>query len=200
MVNVIDTPIITTSNTFANTGKIAVRSASACLCAVACLTGALSSAALPSVQPFYSTKVGLASTNFTQELVYDNGGLSVYFTSVGDAAVNPGARENLSILSELAQLESDWNSNGAAGFSAQLIARCRDLVKGFNNQPDIFPTAQGSIQFEWDNDIGDYLEIELFENSRCQMALRKADGTWVEHVIEYTAIGDYVEEFFAASV
>ena len=199
MVNVIDSPIIATNNTYANTGKIAIRSAGACLCAVMCLTGALSSASVPSSQPIYSSKVGLVSTIPTQALVYDNGGLSVYFTSAGDVTVNPSVRRNLRILSELAQLENNWNDNGAAGFSEQLIARCRDLVNILNNQPDIFPTAQGSIQFEWENEFGDYLEIELFENACYQMSLRKANGTWAEQVIDYTAIGDYVEDFFATS-
>lgn len=200
MVNVIDAPIIATNNTYSNTGKIKIRSASACICAVVCLTGALSSASVPSSHPIYSSKIGLVSTNPTQSLVYDNGGLSVYLTSAGDATVNPDVRRNLGAISELAQLKSNWDNNGAEAFSAQLIARCRNLVNTLTHQPDIFPTAQASIQFEWENEIGDYLEIELFENEQYQMALRQANGTWIEQEIDYTAIGDCVEKFFTISV
>lgn len=201
MVNVIDSPVVTTATRPSSAGKVDIRFAGACLCAAACLTGVMSSPSVPMVsKPIYSSRATLTSTNPTPTLVYDNGDFTVFFTNVGGASLDIDVTKSLTSLNEISRLETNWNGNGAESFSSQLITKCRSLIKLLKRQPDIFPTAQHSIQLEWENPVGDYMEIELFENDSCQMALRRSDGTWVERTIEYTAIGDSVEKFFARTI
>lgn len=198
MVNIIDAPMVTTTARSLDTGKVDIRSAGACLCAAVCLSGVLSFASAPlESRPIYSNSSIHASTIPTQTLVYDSNGVTVFLTSLGDAMLDLSVRNNLSLLSEIALLEDNWNNNGATGFSESLINRCRESVKNLVHQPDIFPTADTSIQFEWEKTQGEYLEIELFENGLCKMACRDARGEWFEQEIEYVAIGDCVEQFFA---
>ena len=193
--------IVTTSTDLENTGKISIRNMGVCFCAAVCLTGALSPAITPAVaQPIYSSNVSVVSTIPSQTLVYDNGELTVYLTDVGDRVLSEDVRRSLDVLSEISILEDNWDNYGASRFTEHLITQCRDLVWQLRIQPDIFPTVQGSIQFEWENDVGDYLEIEFFENGRHYMANRKRDGSWIEQTIEVSAIGDCVEKFFARTV
>lgn len=72
---------------------------------------------------------------------------------------------NLNTLEKIRSLEKNWNENQAEPFSDALVNKVIALVKTLSFQPQIFPTAEESIQLEFDNDKGDYLEFELFENN-----------------------------------
>lgn len=201
MVNEIEPTIVTASANLESAGKISVRNMSVCFCAAVCLSGALSSATTPTVvQPIYSNNVSVISTIPSQTLVYDYGEFTVCFTNVGGLVLSEDIRRSLDALSEISLLENNWDNNGATSFSEQLVARCQSVVERLSIQPDIFPTAQGSIQFEWENEVGDYLEIEFFEDGQNHLALRESDGRWREQMIEAFAIGDCVEKFFARTV
>ena len=63
----------------------------------------------------------------------------------------------------LAKLPDNWNGNGAESIPLSLISKMRGLVLTLSHQPDIFPTACNSIQFEYEKEDGSYLEFELFE-------------------------------------
>ena len=105
--------------------------------------------------------------------------------------------KSLNLLSEIASLPNNWNLNGAPAFSEQLISLCRDIVHRLSHQPDIFPTANDSVQMEWENSNEDYLEIEIFENGTIEAAMRKNDGSWIENKLDVSTIGEYVERFLA---
>lgn len=66
-------------------------------------------------------------------------------------------------IDEISQLEDNWNGYGAEKFSVDFIERVRGIVTQLYFQPDIYPTAENSIQFEYENSKGDYLEFELFD-------------------------------------
>jgi len=76
-------------------------------------------------------------------------------------------KANMSILSEIGQLGDNWNNYGAEKFSQSLIFRCMEILSSLEllSQPEIFPTAQPSIQFEYEPDDNHYLEIEIHENN-----------------------------------
>lgn len=65
-------------------------------------------------------------------------------------------------LSEISRLEDDWNCNGATKFSDDLINMCKTILVFLKVEPDIFPTARNSIQFEYEKENGEYLEFEIF--------------------------------------
>lgn len=73
-------------------------------------------------------------------------------------------RNNLKKLNAIAELEHNWDLHGASKFNKELIDFCeeqlRQLEKGLDVQPEIFPTNNETIQFEFENG-SDWLEIEI---------------------------------------
>lgn len=67
-------------------------------------------------------------------------------------------------LKEFSDLSYNWNENGAEPFSPKLIRISSLIIEEISHQPEIFPTARQSIQFEYEKDNGDYLEFEIFED------------------------------------
>ena len=67
-------------------------------------------------------------------------------------------------LDEISKLEDNWNGNGASKFSSELIDKCKYLLSKLHEDPEIFPTACGSIQFEFEDKNGNYLEFEIYED------------------------------------
>lgn len=82
--------------------------------------------------------------------------------------INEDMRDNLNQLDMIEQLEDDWNGEGAAAFSKELIARVRDIIMQLKLQPEVFPTARDSIQFEYYIN-NKYLEVEFNEQSECKI-------------------------------
>lgn len=70
-------------------------------------------------------------------------------------------RENITRINSFARLNDNWNMNGAEPIQQDVINRALDLIKKLEFQPEIFPTARQSIQFEYEND-SQYLEFEIF--------------------------------------
>jgi hypothetical protein len=79
-------------------------------------------------------------------------------------------------LEQLAQLKDHWNYGHALAFNPELIRLAQRLVALLPVQPEIFPTARGSIQLEYENERGEYLEFEVFIN-KIQVFKVDADGT-----------------------
>lgn len=76
-------------------------------------------------------------------------------------------RKNSITLSEIGQFQDNWNQYGAKKFSQELIFKCLQIVSSaeLKFQPDIFPTGRQSIQLEYEPDVNNYFEIEVFDNN-----------------------------------
>ena len=72
-------------------------------------------------------------------------------------------KENLEKIQDISELKDDWNGHGASAVKDTLIQKMKYLVLRLNIQPEISPTARGSIQFEYEKETGEYLEFELFD-------------------------------------
>ena len=70
--------------------------------------------------------------------------------------------ENLALLNSFYSLGENWDFYGAHPFAPTLIQRAIALIFQLKQQPNIFPTARDSIQFEYTKENGDYLEFEMF--------------------------------------
>lgn len=70
---------------------------------------------------------------------------------------------NLEKLKLISKLKYNWDLYGAEPISKDLIDIMRNLIYGLKYQPEIFPTACNSIQFEYEKKNGDYLEFELVD-------------------------------------
>lgn len=75
-------------------------------------------------------------------------------------------KNNIDLLSEIGQLQDNWNQYGSEKFKQELVFKCIKIIihTDLIYQPEIFPTARQSIQFEYEPDDNHYLEIEIFED------------------------------------
>lgn len=73
--------------------------------------------------------------------------------------------ERLKKLQQISSLPDDWNMNGAMAFSKPLIEKVRLLILKLDALPEVFPTAEGAIQLEYDKPDKSHLEIEVFEDN-----------------------------------
>lgn len=69
---------------------------------------------------------------------------------------------NFKKLFDISKLEDNWNFSGAKPISETIIFDCLNIINGIKIQPQIFPTARDSIQFEYEKENEDYLEFEIF--------------------------------------
>ena len=138
-------------------------------------------------------------------------GLSQYGTAPGQSSdAFPAARSasqkikgsvksrNLEKLSIIRSLKNGWNGNGAPSFSSSLIDRTEELINRLNIQPEIFPTALGTIQIEYDNSRRDHMEIEISEEDMAEIFIVYFNGMEsIEH-IQSTAdhINERVRDFY----
>lgn len=95
-------------------------------------------------------------------------GIFLYMDNAADSAEKSSSELDASLktLENIRTLQQNWNGNQAEPFSNELVNRVVALVKRLSYQPQIFPTAEDSIQLEFENEKGDYLEFELFEDGK----------------------------------
>lgn len=105
---------------------------------------------------------------------------------------------SLNALEDIRALRQNWNGNHAEPFSDALVNKVIALVKTLSFQPQIFPTAEESIQLEFDNEKDDYLEFELFENNTVRKFFCDSEGN---SETSWISIGDINDDtlrtFFA---
>lgn len=69
---------------------------------------------------------------------------------------------NEALIKSFLDLSYNWNGNGAVAIDKAVVLRAISLLRVLDHQPDIFPTARNTIQFEYEYG-DDYLEIEIFD-------------------------------------
>lgn len=109
-------------------------------------------------------------------------------------------KNSLLRLDEIAQLQENWNGNGACAFSDNIIRQMTELVSSLSIQPVILPTARDSIQMEYENEAGDYLEFELFENGRLKMFSYTHKGEIGNGDISVSSMDGAVRAFYDRSI
>lgn len=107
---------------------------------------------------------------------------------------------NLHKLERIATLGDNWNGYGAEPLSAKLILQVRNLLYELYIQPEIFPTAAGTIQLEYEKDNGDYLEFQLNGTGQCECfrIINGVEEFFSVHEIP-EAINDIVGDFYGRS-
>lgn len=102
-------------------------------------------------------------------------------SSVKKVIISEEKLENLKKLETIASLQDDWNANGAKAFPNSLISKARNIIVLLEIQPEIFPTACGSLQLEYDKQDGSHMEIEITENKDAEIFL--VDNKGRENII-----------------
>lgn len=142
--------------------------------------------------------VCIVSTNSARSGVYNSGNIDLCLDGV--SAMNTDLLHSYQKITEIECLEDDWNDNGASKFSAEIISTIRNIVERLARQPRIFPTARKSIQFEYENEVGDYLEFELFESGRLKKFYCSNDGKTATEDISIEMIYEAVEKFYGFEI
>ncbi|MBR1438681.1 MAG: hypothetical protein IJ587_09115 [Synergistaceae bacterium] len=76
---------------------------------------------------------------------------------------------NLNKLKRISILGYNWDGYGAEPLSAELILHTKNLLRKLHIQPEIFPTADGTIQAEYEKENGDYLELQFTGQGLCEV-------------------------------
>jgi len=108
---------------------------------------------------------------------------------------------NLKRLSEIEKLPDNWNNNGASKIPIEIIKFVRRLLMTIEVQPEIFPTACDAMQLEWENNLNEYLEMEILDNS-INIFQIDSEGNESQKVIEpnYEVIKNIVRGFYDRAV
>jgi len=99
-------------------------------------------------------------------------------------------------LNAYLELESDWDGYGAESFEKELIDFAKELLCNIYKQPKVFPTGRGSVQFEYENKYGRYLEFEIFSYDNIQLFFVDEHGEKIEKQINKTEINDWIKHFY----
>lgn len=104
-------------------------------------------------------------------------------------------QESYARLDELAAYKADWNGNGANPFATELINICKDIINELRYQPEIYPTAIGAIQFEYDKDDGSYIEFEVYPD-KANVYRKDPSGKANSMTIKLSDIKKEVDAFY----
>lgn len=111
------------------------------------------------------TPIVYESNNYASGISYNiSGYTNTNNLNSGAILVNNDKLANIKKINMIAELEDNWNGNGASSFSDRLLKKVKSIVIMLDNQPEIFPTANNSIQLEYDKPDGSHMEIEIFED------------------------------------
>ena len=83
--------------------------------------------------------------------------------------------DNLERLNGIAQLGDNWDGYGAEPIPCSVINEAQRLISCLSRQPEIFPTGNNSIQFEYDLPDDIYLEFEICEGKILAMQVHGRD-------------------------
>ncbi len=106
--------------------------------------------------------------------------------------------DNLNKLELIRGLKDNWNGNGAAALPGKLLDRVGELINELMIQPEIFPTALGTIQFEYDNSRHDHMEIEIGDSGIAEVFIVPyiGDERFESVSVSANAINQRVGEFY----
>ena len=90
-------------------------------------------------------------------------------TAYMDTNTNYVLSNTLIKLAQMANLKSNWNGYGADPLPYDTLYKAQRLIPALHVQPEIFPTANGSIQIEYEKDNGDYLELQFSGKGTCEV-------------------------------
>lgn len=106
---------------------------------------------------------------------------------------------NMTKLSVMCDLETGWDGESAKPISRDLIAFVSSILMRINKQPEIYPTAEGGIQIQYEKPDKTYMEIVFSPDSIVGMKIDKGNAETAEFTdFDYTSgqnIADYIRKF-----
>ncbi len=107
-------------------------------------------------------------------------------------------RRNLLKLDEIKSLKKNWNGNHAKPFSKKIVNKVKTLIITLDKQPQLFPTANDSIQIEYDGINNSYLELQVTKKNELSYFKVDKQGNEKNGNIPCSsfALNALVEEFY----
>lgn len=107
-------------------------------------------------------------------------------------------RENLLKLDEIKSLKRNWNGNRAKPISKKIVNKTKSLIINLERQPQVFPTANDSIQIEYDGENNSYLELQVTKQNKLSYFKIDKNGVEITGTIPCSsfALNALVEEFY----
>ncbi len=109
-------------------------------------------------------------------------------------------KKSYSCLEAIRSLPQNWNGNDAPAFTNDHIDYLRRIVRTLDIQPEINPTANGSIQLEYEKPEGDYLEYEVFADHQIKRFYYSAEGNVEREFIKEESMPSDVQSFNSAKL
>lgn len=105
---------------------------------------------------------------------------------------------NLKKLDSFLLYKENWNGYGALPLSEKLISKMRGIIFALNYQPEVFPTACDSIQFEYEKEDGEYLEFELYDNGIIKTFKMDKYGneSTEEYDFDFSKVNEEISKFY----
>lgn len=104
-------------------------------------------------------------------------------------------KRNLKKLDEIAKLEDNWNQRGASKIDGNLIDFYLEKLFEFEQQPEIFPVFDGSLQLEF-NDGKNCLEISLKKDlNKVDYYMEKNDRQII-NTVKISSLIDIIDKFY----
>lgn len=72
-------------------------------------------------------------------------------------------------IDEIEKLEDGWDYPETPAVSKKAIAKARSILPQLKHPPRVFPTARGTLQFEYGNPRKSHLEIEFRKDGSCDV-------------------------------
>lgn len=105
-------------------------------------------------------------------------------------------RESLKRLEEISNLSDGWNDSEARSFPSEFLIYVRGILSSLEIDPDIFPTARGSIQLEYNNTSGDYLEFEIFADGKIKKFYCNRNGETSTDFVSASQLNGILNQFY----
>ncbi len=115
-----------------------------------------------------------------------------------DKVFSPELKANLKKLDEISFLKKNWNGNHAKPICKKIIKKSKILVIDLDKQPQIFPTANDSIQIEYDGINNSYLEFQITKKNVMSYYMVDKNGSEKTGNIDYSssAVNKLVGAFY----
>ncbi len=134
----------------------------------------------------------------------DNSGVRVAYYINGDKmnsmVIDQSLIDSNKTFDEIISLKDNWNGNGAEHFEEDFVNTVRMSVLKLKPQPEIFPTANNSIQIEYENDLGDYLEFEVFDDHIKMFKMQHDNSHSVENLYDYKDVQKEINRLYERSI
>lgn len=107
-------------------------------------------------------------------------------------------KENFNKLAYFETLKDDWDEFGSFAPKKAIIAIAHKWIKHLEIQPEIFPTPDGGIQFEYAIGKNQHLNIEIFSEKKIKIFQMFSDRTYVEDIFElnFDIIKRRIDKFY----